>query len=55
MIIKLRMELKESQVFEGWHEGTIKFAPTYKYYPNSDQYFGGLEGKRGEKKRVPAW
>ncbi|XP_022890822.1 type IV inositol polyphosphate 5-phosphatase 9 [Olea europaea var. sylvestris] len=52
---QLRMELKESQVFEGWHEGTIKFAPTYKYYPNSDQYFGGLEGKRGEKKRVPAW
>ncbi|CAI9774679.1 unnamed protein product [Fraxinus pennsylvanica] len=52
---QLRMELKESQVFEGWHEGAIEFAPTYKYYPNSDQYYGEFEGKSGEKKRVPAW
>ncbi|KAL2557776.1 DNAse I-like superfamily protein [Forsythia ovata] len=52
---QLRMELMESQVFEGWQEGTIKFAPTYKYYPNSDQYYGGLQSKKGEKKRVPAW
>ena len=45
----------EGQVFEGWQEGTIKFAPTYKYYPNSNKYYGAVEGKRGEKKRAPAW
>ncbi|PIN02072.1 Inositol polyphosphate 5-phosphatase [Handroanthus impetiginosus] len=52
---QLRIELMEGQVFEGWKEGTIKFAPTYKYYPNSDEYYGKFEAKRGEKKRVPAW
>ncbi|XAR64490.1 hypothetical protein NMG60_11024858 [Bertholletia excelsa] len=53
---QLRMELMDGQVFKGWQEGTIKFAPTYKYYPNSDEYYGGGgEGKRGEKKRSPAW
>jgi len=52
---QLRMELADGQVFEGWQEGTIKFAPTYKYYPNSDDYFGGVDGKKGKKKRAPAW
>ncbi|KAL8034911.1 hypothetical protein ABFX02_12G061600 [Erythranthe guttata] len=52
---QLRMELKEDQVFEGWCEGSIKFGPTYKYYPNSDDYYGRLEFKKGEKKRAPAW
>ncbi|KAJ8574246.1 hypothetical protein K7X08_026051 [Anisodus acutangulus] len=53
---QLRMELMDGQVFEGWQEGMIKFAPTYKYYPNSsDFYYGRPEVKRGEKKRSPAW
>ncbi|CAK9176626.1 unnamed protein product [Ilex paraguariensis] len=52
---QLRTELMGGQVFQGWHEGTIKFAPTYKYHPNSDEYFGGIGGKKREKKRAPAW
>ncbi|GMN38332.1 hypothetical protein TIFTF001_007566 [Ficus carica] len=55
MGIKLRSELVEGQVFEGWHEGPIKFAPTYKYCINSDIYFGGIHGGKGEKKRAPSW
>nr|XP_016514156.1 PREDICTED: type IV inositol polyphosphate 5-phosphatase 9-like isoform X2 [Nicotiana tabacum] len=50
-----QMELMDGQVFEGWQEGKIKFAPTYKYYPNSSDYYGRPEVKRGEKKRAPAW
>ncbi|KAL8519765.1 hypothetical protein ACS0TY_010633 [Phlomoides rotata] len=52
---QLRRELMEGQVFEGWYEGAIKFKPTYKYYPDSDEYYGKLEAKKGEKKRAPAW
>lgn len=53
--IKLRTELVDGQVFEGWQEGKINFAPTYKYYPNSDEYYGGSLGNKAEKKRAPAW
>ncbi|THG17015.1 hypothetical protein TEA_027232 [Camellia sinensis var. sinensis] len=52
---QLSMELMDGQVLEGWHEGTIKFGPTYKYYPNSDEYYGGVEGKKSKKNRSPAW
>nr|XP_023879919.1 type IV inositol polyphosphate 5-phosphatase 9-like [Quercus suber] len=52
---QLRMELRDGQIFQGWQEGIIKFAPTYKYYPNSDLYYGCLEGVKGEKRRAPAW
>ncbi|XP_042479902.1 type IV inositol polyphosphate 5-phosphatase 9-like [Macadamia integrifolia] len=52
---QLRQELMEGQVFEGWHEGVIQFAPTYKYCPNSNVYYGCGQGKKGEKKRAPAW
>ncbi|KAI8538576.1 hypothetical protein RHMOL_Rhmol09G0114600 [Rhododendron molle] len=52
---QLKMELTDGQVFQGWQEGTIKFAPTYKYYLNSNHYFGGVEGKKDKKKRAPAW
>ncbi|KAL7240101.1 hypothetical protein ACSBR2_005882 [Camellia fascicularis] len=52
---QLSMELMDGQVLEGWHEGTIKFGPTYKYYPNSDEYYGGVEGKKSKKNRTPAW
>ncbi|KVH90434.1 Endonuclease/exonuclease/phosphatase [Cynara cardunculus var. scolymus] len=37
--------------FGAWHEGTIDFAPTYKYLPDSDEYFV----KNQEMKRAPAW
>ncbi|XP_068663801.1 type IV inositol polyphosphate 5-phosphatase 9-like [Aristolochia californica] len=52
---QLRVELSEGRVFEGWHEGPINFAPTYKYYPNSDNYYGCAQPKKGEKRRAPAW
>ncbi|KAK8655685.1 hypothetical protein V6N13_108257 [Hibiscus sabdariffa] len=52
---QLRMELRNGQ-FKEWHEGVIAFAPTYKYRPNSDVYYGCFhQSKKGEKKRAPAW
>ncbi|XWS34368.1 hypothetical protein CRYUN_Cryun21dG0033300 [Craigia yunnanensis] len=52
---QLKMELMNGQ-FKGWHEGSITFAPTYKYRPNSDVYHGCFnQSKKGEKKRAPAW
>lgn len=45
----------DDQALEGWHEGAINFAPTYKYYPDSESYYGTDPGKKGEKKRAPAW
>ncbi|KAL4196065.1 hypothetical protein AMTRI_Chr04g244180 [Amborella trichopoda] len=51
---QLRVEMGEGRVFEGWKEGRIDFAPTYKYYPFSDSYFGS-NSKMGEKRRAPAW
>ncbi|XVF02984.1 hypothetical protein REPUB_Repub04eG0221400 [Reevesia pubescens] len=52
---QLRMELMNGE-FKGWHEGPITFAPTYKYRPNSDVYYGCFhQSKKGEKKRAPAW
>ncbi|KAJ6719048.1 TYPE IV INOSITOL POLYPHOSPHATE 5-PHOSPHATASE 9 [Salix purpurea] len=52
---QLRMELMSGQVFEGWHEGLVRFAPTYKYCLNSNVYFGCVEGHKGRKWRAPAW
>ncbi|KAF8398881.1 hypothetical protein HHK36_014745 [Tetracentron sinense] len=52
---QLRAELTEGQVFKGWHEGAVEFAPTYKYYPNSDVYYGCVQGRKGKKRRTPAW
>ncbi|XP_057961970.1 type IV inositol polyphosphate 5-phosphatase 9 [Malania oleifera] len=53
---QLRTELMDGQVFEGWHEGKINFSPTYKYYPNSDVYYGGdHQGKKDKKRHAPAW
>ena len=49
------MEMMDGQVFGGWQEEAINFAPTYKYYLNSDAYYGGGQGKKGEKRRAPAW
>ena len=53
--MKLKMEMMDGQVLEGWEEGNIKFGPTYKYYPNSEVYYGGLHGLKAEKRRAPAW
>ncbi|KAL1219537.1 Type IV inositol polyphosphate 5-phosphatase 9 [Cardamine amara subsp. amara] len=52
---QLRMEILNGQIFRGWQEGIVKFAPTYKYIPNSDIYYGCIAHKKDEKKRAPAW
>lgn len=49
------MEILNGQIFRGWQEGIVKFAPTYKYIPNSDLYYGCITYKKDEKKRAPAW
>ncbi|CDP12961.1 unnamed protein product [Coffea canephora] len=51
---QLSKELRSGHVFDGWMEGVINFAPTYKYEFNSDRYVGE-DPKEGEKKRSPAW
>ncbi|KAK2372425.1 type IV inositol polyphosphate 5-phosphatase [Trifolium repens] len=51
---QLTNELRVGRVFDGWKEGSINFAPTYKYEINSDRYVGEIP-KEGEKKRAPAW
>ncbi|KAJ0469501.1 putative inositol-polyphosphate 5-phosphatase [Helianthus annuus] len=53
---QLRQELGDGGVFQGWREGNIKFAPTYKYSTfNSNRYSGTLPSRAGEKQRTPAW
>ncbi|KAK7308324.1 hypothetical protein VNO77_41926 [Canavalia gladiata] len=53
---QLMMELMGGNMLRGWHEGAIKFAPTYKYCPNSDLYYGCCyHGKNAAKRRAPAW
>ncbi|TKY69058.1 Type IV inositol polyphosphate 5-phosphatase 9 [Spatholobus suberectus] len=53
---QLMMELMSGNMLKGWHEGAIKFAPTYKYCPNSDMYYGCCyHGKKAVKRRAPAW
>ncbi|KAL3497702.1 hypothetical protein ACH5RR_040434 [Cinchona calisaya] len=51
---QLSKELRSGHVFDGWKEGVINFAPTYKYEFNSDRYVGD-NPKEGGKKRSPAW
>ncbi|KAM3322480.1 type IV inositol polyphosphate 5-phosphatase 9 [Capsicum chacoense] len=52
---QLKAELREGCIFNGWQEEEIEFAPTYKYNPDSDDYYGcSQNGKRG-KNRAPAW
>ncbi|OVA05738.1 Inositol polyphosphate-related phosphatase [Macleaya cordata] len=49
---QLRKEMKAGKVFQGMHEGIIKFPPTYKF----ERHKPGLGGyDSGEKKRIPAW
>ncbi|XP_006660603.1 type IV inositol polyphosphate 5-phosphatase 9-like [Oryza brachyantha] len=52
---QLLLEFSTGQHFDGWQEGLITFSPTYKYHPNSDQYYWCFDGALGKKKRAPAW
>ncbi|KAK4759478.1 hypothetical protein SAY87_022609 [Trapa incisa] len=51
---QLRIEQKAGGVFQGWQEGRINFAPTYKYLFNSDCYVV-QSSKSKERRRTPAW
>lgn len=46
---QLNMEKIGGRVFQGFVEGKVSFAPTYKYDSYSDQY------DTSEKRRVPSW
>lgn len=48
------MEREAGRVFNGFNEGRILFAPTYKYSQNSDAYAGETV-KSKKKRRTPAW
>ncbi|KAE8037878.1 hypothetical protein FH972_010431 [Carpinus fangiana] len=50
---QLKIEREAGRVFKGWREGKIYFAPTYKYFYNSDTYAGETNSKK--KRRTPAW
>lgn len=52
---QLKAELAKGRAFGEWREGDIFFSPTYKYYPNSDEYYGIAKDRKGEKRRAPAW
>ncbi|KAI3871458.1 hypothetical protein MKX03_025919 [Papaver bracteatum] len=53
---QLMIEQRAGRVFKGWEEGSISFAPTYKYLDNSDQYVAQNQtSKSKEKRRIPAW
>ena len=41
--------MDEHEAFDGYIEGPLLFAPTYKYDYGSDKY------DTGEKMRIPAW
>ncbi|XP_040971650.1 type IV inositol polyphosphate 5-phosphatase 3 isoform X21 [Gossypium hirsutum] len=45
-------ELQKGHSFDGWSEGALNFAPTYKYELNSEKYYGE-DPKAG--RRTPAW
>ncbi|XP_010461239.1 PREDICTED: type I inositol polyphosphate 5-phosphatase 1-like isoform X3 [Camelina sativa] len=49
---QLSREMTKGNVFEGWSEGTLDFAPTYKYEIDSENYIGD-DPESG--KRRPAW
>ncbi|MED6122552.1 Type I inositol polyphosphate 5-phosphatase 5 [Stylosanthes scabra] len=51
---QLNMERVAGRVFNGFREGRILFAPTYKYSQNSDSYAGETV-KSKKKRRTPAW
>ena len=52
--MQLNTEREAGRVFNGFCEGKIAFAPTYKYSENSDSY-AGETAKSKRKRRTPAW
>ncbi|KAF0289289.1 Type II inositol 1,4,5-trisphosphate 5-phosphatase [Amphibalanus amphitrite] len=46
---QLRLQMAARRVFDGFHEGTVTFRPTYKYDPGTDLW------DSSEKNRAPAW
>ncbi|KAL3655172.1 Inositol polyphosphate phosphatase, catalytic domain ues [Castilleja foliolosa] len=50
---QLIKELRKGRAFDGWSEGTLNFAPTYKYECNSESYRG--EDPKAHGRRTPAW
>ncbi|XP_043711746.1 type I inositol polyphosphate 5-phosphatase 8 [Telopea speciosissima] len=57
---QLQIEQRAGRVFQGWEEGKIEFAPTYKYLANSDCYVAQYSSSTStisskEKRRTPAW
>ncbi|KAM0876534.1 hypothetical protein ACQ4PT_036113 [Festuca glaucescens] len=49
---QLKRELRKGRAFDGWSEGLLEFAPTYKYEIGSGKYIG--DDQRGGR-RTPAW
>lgn len=49
---QLKRELRKGRAFDGWSEGVLEFAPTYKYEIGSGKYIG--DDQRGGR-RTPAW
>ncbi|TVU21482.1 hypothetical protein EJB05_31118 [Eragrostis curvula] len=49
---QLKRELKKGRAFDGWTEGILEFAPTYKYELNSAKYIS--DDQKGGR-RTPAW
>lgn len=48
---QLNIERLKNRVFQGFQEGVLTFAPTYKYQPGTDVY----ETRAEKKLRAPAW
>ena len=48
---QLNIEREKGNVFQGFSEGELLFAPTYKYQPNTNQY----DTRPDKKIRTPAW
>lgn len=48
---QLNIERREGRVFQGFEEGVLNFAPTYKYQPGTHVY----EQRPEKKLRAPAW
>ncbi|PWZ33540.1 Type IV inositol polyphosphate 5-phosphatase 3 [Zea mays] len=58
---QLKRELRKGRAFDGWTEGVLEFAPTYKYELGSRRYVGvgdhqgQSQSQRGGGRRTPAW
>ncbi|XP_066327149.1 type IV inositol polyphosphate 5-phosphatase 9-like [Miscanthus floridulus] len=58
---ELLLELSKGRRFDGWHEGLVTFAPTYKYHRNSDKFYWCADGadrgrhRNSKQHRAPAW